>query len=401
MQRGRRQRRRGVRRRRRLFCTEDDACKAGACSGTPKTCVAKGDVCKVGACDEATDSCTSVPGNEGGKCDDGNLCTTGETCANGTCGGGKAANEGLSCDDGLACTTGTTCKAGVCGAGSPVVVCKSGDGCCPKGCDAKRDTDCGGVVYMTSSNGSAGFYAYDVISNTWATLASPPATTHSQITTDGKEVLLLGDDNVVYGYDPAAKSWAKVQDGPGPIASTPIGLFKWTPKGLYYVKDGTTMLMWSAANGPWQNMNLAQTASSAGTYDAATNKLYVRIYSTLGMFVFDVAQNAITQTWTNPAGCGENSRSGSFFGGFFYTRDWSGPFQKMDVATGNVTSTNVAPSEGHTSTDVDPVSGDIFVGPYTPTGTTFQVFHTATNTIDTLAPAPVPLTNHSTIVLVK
>ena len=50
---------------------------------------------------------------------------------------------------------------------------------------------------------------------------------------------------------------------------------------------------------------------------------------------------------------------------------------------------------------VDPVSGDLFVGPYTPTGTTFQVYRTATNTLVTLAPAPVAVTNHSTIVLVK
>ncbi len=384
-----------------LFCTESDACKAGACSGTAKTCVAKGDLCKVGSCDEATDSCVAVAGNEGGKCDDGNTCTSGETCASGTCAGGKAANEGAACDDKNACSTGTVCQAGACAGGAPVLVCKSGDGCCPKGCDAKADDDCGGIVYLTSSNGTAGFYAYDVVTDTWATLASPPAVTYSQITTDGANVLLLGQDSVVYAYDPVAKSWTKRQDGPGPISSSPIGFFKWTPKGLYYVKDGTTMLMYSQNAGPWQNLNLPVAPSSAGTFDAASQRLYLRSYGNLGLIVFDVATNSVVQSWPNPAGCGENSRTGSYFGGFFYTRDWSAPFQKMDVATGAVTATNIMPSEGHTSSDVDPVSGDLFVGPYTPTGTTFQVYRTATNTLVTLAPAPVAVTNHSTIVLVK
>lgn len=123
------------------FCTINDSCQGGQCKGEVNTCTAVGDTCNVGSCDEINNKCNVVPGNNGGACSDGNDCTAGETCLNGTCLGGQAANNGGACDDQNGCTSGTTCSNGVCGnAGSTISQCIDGDMCCPPGCAA--DADC-------------------------------------------------------------------------------------------------------------------------------------------------------------------------------------------------------------------------------------------------------------------
>lgn len=124
-----------------LFCTINDVCTGGVCSGVPNTCAAPGDVCLIGSCDEAQNKCTAVPGNNGAACDDKNLCTTGEICTNGTCGGGAPTNQGGACDDGNTCTAGDTCANGVC-QGTTITQCINGDGCCPSGCTLQDDDDC-------------------------------------------------------------------------------------------------------------------------------------------------------------------------------------------------------------------------------------------------------------------
>jgi hypothetical protein len=117
------------------------------------------DDCIVGACVDG--ACEAQNTNEGGPCDDGVFCTTGETCTAGVCGGGTTTdcselddlpcvsgfcntetdacdtqvNEGDSCDDGDPCTEGETCQAdGSCGGGTDVCV----DDCI-------TSLDCGGA----------------------------------------------------------------------------------------------------------------------------------------------------------------------------------------------------------------------------------------------------------------
>ncbi len=58
-----------------------------------------GDPCTEDKCDPSTNGCVYAP-LSGVKCDDGNLCTTGDHCANGKCVGGVKKN----CDDGNPCT---------------------------------------------------------------------------------------------------------------------------------------------------------------------------------------------------------------------------------------------------------------------------------------------------------
>ncbi|UQA61038.1 ThuA domain-containing protein [Polyangium aurulentum] len=124
------------------YCTVNDKCQTGKCTGEPNPCGAPNDPCKVAVCDEITKTCKAVNGNDGASCDDGSACTAGETCASGICVGGMPANPGLSCNDSNACTVGEACLGGLCSGGTPIVACATGDGCCPPGCDALSDQDC-------------------------------------------------------------------------------------------------------------------------------------------------------------------------------------------------------------------------------------------------------------------
>jgi cysteine-rich repeat protein len=122
------------------------------CTGQPSACdgiCGDGLIRGTEACDDAAEngtatSCCSAscqPNAAGTSCDDGNACTTADTCAGGanTCNGGappdcdddnsctvdscdtslgcqhdSAPREGFACDDGNACTSSETCTAGVC-----------------------------------------------------------------------------------------------------------------------------------------------------------------------------------------------------------------------------------------------------------------------------------------------
>ena len=68
------------------LCTEGDTCQSGLCTGTPRPCEGTADGCQVGVCDEATGACALAPALEGTPCDDNNLCTTGDVCVGGACG---------------------------------------------------------------------------------------------------------------------------------------------------------------------------------------------------------------------------------------------------------------------------------------------------------------------------
>ena len=114
-------------------CTQNDNCNAGVCKGLDKDCSALNDSCHVGACKAG--GCVQAP--KLGGCDDGNPCTVGDSCAGGGCKGqpmdcsaldsscsqgqcaggacvAKAVNSGGFCNDGNACTTNDTCGNGKC-----------------------------------------------------------------------------------------------------------------------------------------------------------------------------------------------------------------------------------------------------------------------------------------------
>jgi len=78
-------------------CTTGDLCAGGACGGTPVSCDDQ-NVCTSDTCDLAT-GCTHT--DNALACDDGNPCTTGDDCASAACKG----NGGIDCDDANPCTT--------------------------------------------------------------------------------------------------------------------------------------------------------------------------------------------------------------------------------------------------------------------------------------------------------
>jgi hypothetical protein len=141
------------------FCTVDDACSAGTCSGAPRQCD-DGIACNgVSTCDEQADACTPLVNlcGEGELCgSDGSCVTTCDGCAiAGNCvASGEqqpgnacqvcdparsttdyvAAPDGAGCSDDQACTLDDTCLSGVCAPGAPIS-CPTGFACDPNSGD--------------------------------------------------------------------------------------------------------------------------------------------------------------------------------------------------------------------------------------------------------------------------
>lgn len=189
-------------------CTENDACKAGACTaGKPVDCSAQGEACKVGSCSSTganSHTCAVESKPAGSPCDDGKFCTEGDTCDSaGTCKAGKprtcaelsdacnlgACDEtksscvatpkgsGVGCDDGLYCTEGEACDGkGKCAGGKPLdcpgdlAACKqgycdeAGDACKTKSAPAGSTCDDGNLCTSGDACGSAGCVGPDEVS---------------------------------------------------------------------------------------------------------------------------------------------------------------------------------------------------------------------------------------------
>jgi hypothetical protein len=131
-------------------CTTGEACQTGACVGAPTPCD-DGNACTFDLCDPAS-GCVhpSVVGVV--ACDDGDPCTSGDTCTGATCTGGGA----VSCDDGEPCNGLETCVTGTgCAAGDPLVcddllACNGAESCVDgTGCVAGSDLDCDDGVACT------------------------------------------------------------------------------------------------------------------------------------------------------------------------------------------------------------------------------------------------------------
>jgi hypothetical protein len=144
-----------------LDCDDGDACDGkescdpaeGCVDGVALTCE-DNNPCTNDSCDGVT-GCHFEPND--GACDDGNACTVGESCADGTCGGGAALacdDENLCtndicdpklgcthllnsapCDDNDLCTTGDHCHLGDC-VGGGVLPCNDNNPCTDDLCDA-------------------------------------------------------------------------------------------------------------------------------------------------------------------------------------------------------------------------------------------------------------------------
>ncbi len=79
-------------------CTIEDACSDGACLGIPVDCSSLDDQCNEGLCNSNTGECYALPANNGGPCDDGDVCTINDTCTNGICRGTPKCPSGTVCN---------------------------------------------------------------------------------------------------------------------------------------------------------------------------------------------------------------------------------------------------------------------------------------------------------------
>ena len=128
--------------------------------GSVVECPADGDtICQTSACDPKTGLCLTEPAHEGYACDDGDACTVGDKCVSGQCEAGVAvtcadnnpctddvcesavgcvftANQ-LPCDDGNICTTPDLCAEGECQGGG-ALDCDDGNVCTDDSCTPQK-----------------------------------------------------------------------------------------------------------------------------------------------------------------------------------------------------------------------------------------------------------------------
>src|SRR5438445_540209 len=160
-------------------CTQTDTCQAGICVGmNPVVCTALDQCHDAGTCDPGTGLCSNPAAGNGTPCDDGNACTTHDTCSGGSCVGGPPpdcddhnvctddscnpangecahTNNTVPCDDDNLCTHDDVCQDGSC-AGQPVV-CDDGIFCngfetcdfATGGCNAGTPPTCDDAVVCT------------------------------------------------------------------------------------------------------------------------------------------------------------------------------------------------------------------------------------------------------------
>jgi hypothetical protein len=147
-----------------LFCTINDTCQGGVCSGGGPNCTQYAQPCKAAGCDERRRNCylTIKPNNT--PCGDADDCNGINTCQKGTCaaapppdcndhnpcttdscvpGVGCVHNhvaDGTSCSDGVFCNGEETCTAGKCAA-PPTPVCDDGNTCTTDVC-VEKDKRC-------------------------------------------------------------------------------------------------------------------------------------------------------------------------------------------------------------------------------------------------------------------
>ena len=104
------------------------------CAASPAVCD-DGNVCTVDGCDKATGKCTKA--NATGPCQDGQACTEDDACKDGACSAGAA----KTCDDGDACTSFETCVEAMKGCvAATVVVCQDFNPCTADSCDKANGT---------------------------------------------------------------------------------------------------------------------------------------------------------------------------------------------------------------------------------------------------------------------
>ena len=324
-------------------------------------------------------------------------------CGDGALDPGEACDDG-DMDDGDECTN--ACAPAQCGDGSlwlGVEGCDDGNTSGFDGCNALCEPEGEPKVYLASALSDFGFHGYYAAADAWVTLPGPPSITYSQLTNDGERVYLLGIDNVIYQYSPEAMQWEVAPiPGPGPqLADQPVGLFKWTDQGMYYLQDAFTTLH-HFKDGAWVQIGLPNVGSCAATWSAAKDELILRSYLQSGFMVVRTLDDVVVRSFTDVTQIPEPSRMGSLSGPFFYIRGMYGPIERLDAVHGMKTSTGQFPGSPQTASDTDAATGSIYLAGYQAQAHIFQRYDPGPNTIVDLADAPlVPDLSTITVMLAR
>ena len=82
------------------WCSVNDQCLSGSCSGSVRDCSSAGNQCNIGSCNEQTDNCVATPKQDETGCNDGLFCTVNDQCLSGSCSGSaKDCSDVYSCTD--------------------------------------------------------------------------------------------------------------------------------------------------------------------------------------------------------------------------------------------------------------------------------------------------------------
>jgi hypothetical protein len=261
-----------------------------------------------------------------------------------------------------------------------------------------------GKVYFSDCNSfgpTTPFYEYDVATNTWTQRAFLPAANTTQLASDERgNVHALPEDGKVYRYNSSTDSWVFVMDGPpASVGRNNVSMFETHNGTFYWGRDFTTTLYYTVG-GVWNAIETPRALSAGSAVDRGTGRIYIRTVGELGFFAFEPASATFPQICDVGGGVSEDSRVGAFFDGEFFSRDFAGAYQAIDVSTCAVSDTGVAPASVHSATDEDEV-GNIYSNGWEDE-TIFEVFNVPTNTLTRLADAPeIPENAHSTLVAVR
>jgi hypothetical protein len=165
-----------------MYCNGEESCSDGWCVPGSLDCSAQADQCNDGGCDEDSDTCVAVPKADGTGCDDGFWCTENDACAGGVCTGdtrdcsaaaaecvagvcneaarrceGQPMADGDLCDDGQYCTVNSRCSGGQCQGGDPRDCSSAGGGCVDGVCDEEQDA-CVGDPLMSGTACNDGLF---------------------------------------------------------------------------------------------------------------------------------------------------------------------------------------------------------------------------------------------------
>ncbi len=391
-----------------ISCNEGDVCVDGLCQWGASTCPPSADTCVATFCftNPLWDVCMGLP-DWGSPCDDPAPCRGSGNCERGLCKQAPPADEGLACDDDDACTTQEVCSAGAC-EGVPVTSCSSGDGCCPAGCDGTGDADCGAALYMASTQGLPGFYRLDLGTELWTTLPDPPAPPRSRLVSRGGVLYVEGEDRAIHAFDPGAGSWATVLQTPATAVLPPFGpageLMLPMPGGFFLYRDNYNAFRSVGAS--WMHL-WTTTWLDAGVVDAATGDLYLRTNgggSMLSVFRLEASTNN-ESLWAegNLLEVGLSSRFASFWGQTFFTVTSPNTHEILAVTAGygTATLTGLFTADENPSSDLDPATGLIYLGPSDSAGA-FEVFDPLLMTLSPLpSPPPIPDGYLSSVVVVR